>query len=68
MTTATAPAPRVAAPEVLAAIEASLMLDIYNARRRARRRMLGLDPVPEPSAAALELLRRSKAGPSASIA
>ena len=51
------------------AIEATLVFDIYNARRRARRRMLGLDPVPEPSAEAVDLLRRSKvAGPSASIA
>jgi hypothetical protein len=43
------------------AIEAELLLDIYTARRRARERMLGLAPVPEPSAEAVELLRRVKA-------
>ena len=49
------------APSSIEAIEASLGQDIYNARRLARLRMLGLEPVPEPSAEAFELLRRSKA-------
>jgi hypothetical protein len=40
------------------AIEAQMVFDIYNARRRARLALLGLEPVPEPSAEAVELFQR----------
>ena len=52
--------PMTIAPSSIEAIEASLVQDIYNARRLARLRILGLEPVPEPSAEALELLRRAR--------
>ncbi len=48
------------APSSIEAIEATLVQDIYNARRLARLRMLGLEPVPEASAEAMELLQRCK--------
>ena len=48
------------APSSIEAIEATLVQDIYKARRLARLRMLGLEPVPEASAEAMELLQRCK--------
>ena len=44
-------------PEVIEAIEAEFMLSVYEARRLARRRLLGLDPPPPPNPAALAALR-----------
>jgi hypothetical protein len=50
-------------PAALEAIEATLMLAVYRAHRRARRQLLGLDPVPPPSADALRLLRTGTLAP-----
>lgn len=44
-------------PAALEAIEAALMLQIYQARRLAHRRFLGLSPAPRPNPVALALLR-----------
>ncbi len=41
-------------------IEAELMLDIYNARRRARLRLEGIEPEPAPRPEALQLWRRAR--------
>jgi hypothetical protein len=45
-------------PKVIEAIEAELMLSVYEARRLARRRLLGMDPPPRPRRRALALLER----------
>lgn len=47
-------------PEALEAIDAELMLAIYDARRLARLRYIGVEAAPEPSARALELFRRPR--------
>jgi len=47
-------------PAVVEAIEATLMLNVYQARRRARRQLRGLDPVPPPRPLALRLLRAER--------
>jgi hypothetical protein len=48
-------------PESVEAVSAELMLAVYTARRRARRQLLGHDPIPTPSQAALEMWRDEKA-------
>lgn len=45
------------------AIIAELMLSVYESRELARRRLAGLEPVPVPHPAALELLRRARLDP-----
>lgn len=50
-------------PEAVDAIEAVLLERIYDARRAARRQLLGDDPAPVASARAVELLRRARARP-----
>lgn len=47
-------------PRTLDAIEADLMQTVYDARRLARLRMLGLAPAPKASTRALGLLRRAR--------
>lgn len=42
----------------ITAIEATLMLAVYRARRSARRQLAGLDPVPPASIEALHLYKR----------
>lgn len=48
------------APKAMEAIEAELMQAVYDARRLARRRMLGLEPPPVPSKRAMALYRRAR--------
>jgi hypothetical protein len=48
-------------PAVIEAIEAEFVLSLYNARRLARRRLLGLEPGPIATPEALDLLRRARA-------
>jgi hypothetical protein len=49
-------------PAAIEAIEATLMLAIYRARRAARRQLLGLAPVPRPTPDALRLQRDGTLG------
>lgn len=45
-------------PAIIEAIEAELMLSVYNAKRLARLRLMGVEPPPEPNPDALALRRR----------
>lgn len=49
--------PPVTEPAVIEAIQAELMLAVYDARRRARRPLAGIDAAPQPSRRALRLWR-----------
>jgi hypothetical protein len=47
-------------PQEVRAIEAQLTEAVYDAKRRERLQLLGRQPVPEPSARALDLLDRAR--------
>jgi hypothetical protein len=49
-------------PAVIRGIEAELMLAVYDARRLARLRLLGLEPPPVPSVRGLRLWERARGG------
>jgi hypothetical protein len=48
-------------PAVIEAIEADFFMTVYNARRLARRRLLGYDPPPLPNLRAIRMLREARA-------
>jgi hypothetical protein len=50
----------VSRPAAGEAIDAELMLAVYDAVRLARLRYLGIEPIPIPSERALELARRQR--------
>ena len=47
-------------PAAIASIQAALTLAVYEARRLARLRLMGLAALPAPNPNALELLRRAQ--------
>jgi len=61
------PAGIITDPETIERIEADLMLTVYQARRLARRRLLGLEPPPPPNPRARALLRRATRAPGAVV-